>query len=130
MQVIESSPGLFTTQYGGGPAVAMNNGVSFNSAANPIARGGVVSFWGTGQGAVSPPGQDGEAISGWKSLSLNPKVSIGGVDAQLQFIGLTYTGIIQVNAFVPGNAPTGDNVEVILTIGNASSRKGVTISVK
>jgi len=130
VQVIESSPGLFTTQYGGGPAVAVNNGGDFNSTANPVARGEVVSLWGTGQGAVSPAGQDGETISGWKTLKLSPKVSIGGVDAQLQFIGLTYTGIIQVNAWVPGNAPAGDNVEVILTIGNSSSRKGVTISVK
>jgi uncharacterized protein (TIGR03437 family) len=37
--------------------------------------------------------------------------------------------VIQVNAFVPDNAPTGQ-VEVVLTIGSANSRKGVTIWVK
>jgi len=37
--------------------------------------------------------------------------------------------VIQVNAFVPDNVPTGQ-AEVVLTIGNAVSRKGVTIWVK
>jgi uncharacterized protein (TIGR03437 family) len=129
LTVADSSPGIFTSQYGAGPAVAVNDGISFNSAANPVARNGMISFWATGQGAVSPAGQDGESITGWKDLTLSRKVTVGGVDAQVQFIGLIYTGEIQVNAIVPANAPTGD-AEVVLTIGNAASRKGVTISVK
>ncbi len=129
LTVTDSSPGIFTSQYGGGPAVSVNTDYTFNSAANPVARGGVISFWGTGQGAVTPAGQDGEVVSGYKNLVLTPKVTIGGVDAQIQFVGLTYTGVIQVNAFVPDSAPTGQ-AEVVLTIGNAASRKGVTIWVK
>jgi uncharacterized protein (TIGR03437 family) len=94
-----------------------------------VARGGVISFWGTGQGAVTPAGQDGEVVSGYKNLVLTPKVTIGGVNAQVQFAGLTYTGVIQVNAFVPDTVPAGQ-AEVVLTIGNTASRKGVTIWVK
>ena len=47
-----------------------------------MARGGAIAFWATGQGPVTPGGQDGEAISGWKALMLPSKVTIGGVDAQ------------------------------------------------
>jgi uncharacterized protein (TIGR03437 family) len=129
LAVTDSSPGIFTSQYGGGPAAAVNPDGSYNSPSNPIARGAAISFWGTGQGLVTPGGQDGEVISGYKTLTLTPKVTIGGVNADLPFAGLTYTGVIQVNATVPTNAPTG-NAEVILTIGNTSSRKGVTIAVK
>jgi uncharacterized protein (TIGR03437 family) len=37
--------------------------------------------------------------------------------------------VIQVNAVIPATVPAGDN-ELILTIGNSVSRKGVTIPVK
>jgi uncharacterized protein (TIGR03437 family) len=129
LAVTDSTPGIFTSQYGGGPAVAVNTDYTFNSQANAVARGGVISFWGTGQGAVTPVGQDGETISGYKNLVLTPKVTIGGVNAQIQFAGLVYTGVLQVNAIIPDNAPTGQ-VEVVLTIGSNSSRKGVMIFVK
>ena len=36
---------------------------------------------------------------------LNSEVTIGGVDAQVTFIGLLYTGVIQVNAVIPADAP-------------------------
>ena len=130
LAVTDSSPGIFTWDTGPGPAVIVaNGGASVNPRTNPIARGSVVAFWATGQGAVSPGGQDGEAISGSKSLMLPYKVTIGGVDAPVQFIGLLYTGVIQINATVPASAPAGD-VELILTIGNTSSRKGVTVTVQ
>ena len=130
LAVTASGPGIFTWETGPGPAVIVaNGGASVNPKTNPVARGGVIAFWATGQGPVSPDGQDGEAISGSKKLMLTYKVTIGGVDAQVTFIGLLYTGVIQVNAVIPANAPAGDD-ELILTIGNSVSRKGVTIPVK
>jgi uncharacterized protein (TIGR03437 family) len=107
----------------------VNNDYTFNSSKNAVARGGWVEFWATGQGLVEPAGQDGEPISGWKNLKLPVKVTIGGVDAKVLWSGLIYTGEIQVNVEVPSNAPTGD-AELILTVGTASSRKGVTVAVK
>ena len=88
-----------------------------------------MEFWGTGQGQVSPTGQDGEAISGFKSVAQPVRVTIGGVPADILFAGLTYTGVVQVNVKVPENVTPGD-AELILTIGNGSSRKGVTVAVK
>lgn len=125
----KSAPGIFTKQYGAGPAWAVNNDAQFNSSTTPVARGGWIEFWATGQGAVDPGGQDGETVSGWKTLKLPVKVAIGGVDAQVLWSGLIYTGEIQVNVVVPASAPTGD-VELIVTIDNVASRKGVTVSVK
>jgi uncharacterized protein (TIGR03437 family) len=129
LALTDSAPGIFTQQYGAGQAWAVNNDYQFNSAANPVARGGWVSFWATGQGAVEPAGQDGEVLATWKTVKLPVKVTIGGVEAQVLWSGLIYTGEIQVNAAIPSSAPTGD-VELIVSVGNVSSRKGVTLAVK
>jgi uncharacterized protein (TIGR03437 family) len=125
----DAAPGIFTQQYGPGQIWAVNNDGSFNSASNPVARGGWVSVWATGQGLVDPPGQDGEAITVPKNVKLPVKVSIGGVDAQVLGAVLIYTGEIQVNVLIPGAAPTGD-VPLVLTVGTASSRKDATIAIK
>jgi uncharacterized protein (TIGR03437 family) len=129
LAVTDSAPGIFTQQYGPGQAWAVNNDGSFNSAGKPVARGGWISFWATGQGLVDPAGQDGEAISGWKNLRLPVKVSVGGIDTQVLWNGLIYTGEIQVNAMIPSGAPTGD-LPLVLTIGTAASRKDVMIAIK
>ncbi|MCZ6750948.1 MAG: hypothetical protein O7E51_03875, partial [Acidobacteria bacterium] len=59
-----------------------------------------------------------------------PAVTIGGVDVLPSFSGLTsFVGLYQVNVQVPSNAPTGEAVEVVLTIGGVSSNT-VTIAVE
>lgn len=125
----DSAPGIFTQAYGPGQAWAVNNDGNFNAAKTPVTRGGWISFWGTGQGLVTPAGQDGEAILVPKNIVLPVKVSIGGIDAQILGAVLLYTGEVQVNVVIPGNAPTGD-VPLVLTIGTNSSRKDATIAVK
>jgi uncharacterized protein (TIGR03437 family) len=130
LALTDASPGIFTKAYGAGQAWAVNNDGTFNDSSNPVARGGYVSFWATGQGLVNPAGVDGEIVSGFKNIVLPVKVTIGGLDAQILGAGvLIYTGEIQVNAMIPSGSGTGD-VPLILTIGTASSRKDVTIAVK
>ena len=62
---------------------------------------------------------------------MTPTVTIGGVPASVSFSGLApgYFGLYQVNAQVPANAPTGNAVPVVLTIGGVSSNT-VTIAVQ
>lgn len=125
----DSAPGIFTQQYGPGQIWAVNNDGSFNSARHPVARGGWVSFWATGQGLVDPAGQDGEVIAVPKNVKLPVKVSVGGIDWPILAALLIYTGEIQVNVVIPSDAPTGD-VPLVLTIGTASGRKDATIAIK
>ena len=126
----DAAPGIFTQAYGPGQIWAVNPDNSFNSASNPVARGGYVSIWATGQGLVNPAGVDGEAIPVAKNINLPVKVSIGGIDAQVLGAVLIYTGEIQANVVIPGNAPTGSAVPLVLTIGTASSRTDATIAIK
>lgn len=129
LAVTDAAPGIFTQAYGPGQIWATNPDYSFNSATNPVARGGYVSIWATGQGLVKPAGVDGEAITVAKDIQLPVKVSIGGIDATVLGAVLIYTGEIQVNVSIPAGAPTGA-VPLILTIGTASSRKDATIAIK
>ncbi len=57
-------------------------------------------------------------------------MTIGGVPVLPSFSGLTsFVGLYQVNVQVPSEAPTGDAVEVVLSIGGVTSN-AVTIAVE
>ena len=59
-------------------------------------------------------------------------ISLGGArvgDTDVLFANLVYTGVLQVNVKVPP-VISGRSVEILLTIGGAVSRRGVTVSVK
>ena len=51
-------------------------------------------------------------------------------DENIVFKGLVYSGELQLNIRIPDNAPTGNSVPLILTIGNAFSRADATIAIK
>ena len=129
LAVTGAAPGIFTQAYGPGQIWAVNPDGTFNAAPNPVARGGYVSVWATGQGLVSPAGVDGEVITTAKSIQLPVKATVGGIDAQVVAV-LNYTGEIQANVSIPGGAPTGSAVPLVLTIGTASSRNDATIAIK
>jgi uncharacterized protein (TIGR03437 family) len=129
-----SAPGLFTAATNGvGQVLAANQDGTLNSAANPARRGSIVTFYGTGAGQLSPGGVDG-AIIGLPLPVLTQPVSvrIGGKPAQLPYAGpapFEVSGVLQVNAMVPLDAPSGDD-SVYLVIGLNSSPMGVSVAVQ
>ena len=58
-------------------------------------------------------------------------VSIGGLTADIQYAGAApgYAGLMQLNAWVPTAAPSGD-VPVVVSIGGVSSQTGVTLAIR
>ena len=114
--VAAAAPGIFTAGNGTGQAAVVNQDGSINSAANPAARGSVVSFYATGQG--SGPG----AVS----------LTIGNYPAQLLYAGPApgFPGLMQINAQIPGGFLAPGVQPVALAIGSASSQSGVTIAVQ
>ena len=85
----------------------------------------------TGLGDVTNRPASGAVTSGLSETIAKPTVTIGGVSAPLSFSGLAFffVGLYQVNVQVPANAPVGDTVQVVLTIGGVSSNS-VTIAVQ
>jgi uncharacterized protein (TIGR03437 family) len=110
-----AAPGIFTDQ-----GVA----VPFGSAT----RGQVVTLYVTGAGAVTPAIATGAAPPSQTALSHLPaplqqvSVSVGGVNAPIQFVGIPagLVGVVQINYQAPLAAPVGPQ-SVVVTVGGASS---------
>jgi len=132
--VAPAAPSIFTLDATGqGQAAVLNQNNSVNSQTNPAIVGSVIQIYATGAGLTSPPGITGEVTQGDSKRPVLPvTVTIGGLDAQVQFAGAApgeVSGLFQVNALVPRVAP-GPAVPIVLTVGLAHSQNGVTIAVK
>lgn len=132
-----ATPALFTASAtGAGPAAALNQDGSVNSASNPALPGTVVQFFGTGFGAVTEPVLPGELFSPAKLSPLgNPaSLRIGGQSAELRYAGGApgqLSGVYQLNATVPLSAASGPQVVVLTVAGQeAISSAPVTIHVR
>ncbi|MGB6942298.1 MAG: IPT/TIG domain-containing protein [Bryobacteraceae bacterium] len=113
--VVASAPGIFTVSGGVGQAAANNQDGSLNSAANPAARGSVVSLYATGQGPSTS----------------NVTLSIAGYNAPILYAGSApgFPGLMQINAQIPsGFLPPGVQ-PVLLTVNGVASQSGVTIAI-
>jgi len=135
---VAADPAIFSaTSTGTGQAAILNQDGSYNSAANPAAAGTIITFFGTGEGVLTPAGQDGRIETG--GLATIPKPSLPvtvtfGTTAspQIAYAGVApdeVDGLLQVNAQVPSGLTPG-NVPIFLTIGKTTSPKGLTIAVK
>jgi uncharacterized protein (TIGR03437 family) len=133
--VVAAVPGLFTNDASGkGQVAALNQDFSRNTSANPIARGSIIVLYGTGEGATTPAGVDGQINNTVfpKPVAQPIKITIGGIDAPIAYFGAApglVSGVFQANVTVP-NGVTPGNVPVVVTVGTASSATGATIAVK
>ncbi len=127
-----AAPGVFIL--GGTQGAILNQDGIVNSAANPAARGSIVSIYATGEGQTSPPGIDGKFAS-----SILPKpllavsARIGGVPATVPYAGAApgnIAGLMQINAKIPDGVPPGSAVAVQISIGTSLSKSGATLAVR
>jgi uncharacterized protein (TIGR03437 family) len=121
------APALFTSnQTGAGHAAAVNvaDG-TVNAATNPVAVGGYISIYATGEGQTLPSGVDGKL--GGSAPIVPVKVTIGGIPATVQYAagapGLV-AGVLQVNVRIPVGVEPGGYVPVVLQVGDASTSSG------
>ncbi len=118
--VVEAVPGLFSINSSGtGPGAFLNENNSVNTAANPLERGKIAIFYGTGEGQTTPGG-----VSGLPATTIFPKpvlpvtVTIGGKSAEVLYYGAApymVAGVIQINARVPTDIAAG-NAEVVMKV--------------
>jgi uncharacterized protein (TIGR03437 family) len=113
------SPGIFQVE--GNRAVAQNQDGTVNSPQNPAVVGTVAVIYFTGIGYISGA-PIGEPAPDFPMPSSYPaSATIGGVKAEILFVGITpgSIGLGQANIRVPG-LPSGEH-PVVLTIGGAQS---------
>ncbi len=129
LPIVDADPGIFSVGGGTGPAAVLNQDGSYNSPGNPAARGTLVQVFATGEGVVlTPNGVDGRIETG--PLPSIPKPSLpirlyfgGDGSLEVPYVGVApglVDGLLQINARIPDDAPTG-NVELVLQVGTRSS---------
>ena len=133
LALASSSPGVFTLSSNGrGPAVALNEDGSLNSAPSPAAPGSLITFYATGEGLTNPPGVDGRLGAGSPPQPIAAvNVTIGGKSATIRYAGGVpgqVAGLMEVKVVVPAGIPPDGSVPLILTVGAVSSRAGVTVA--
>jgi uncharacterized protein (TIGR03437 family) len=108
--ITSASPGLFLTDAAGDPAVIHSNGQPV-SVASPATGGEAVEIFATGLGPVTNTPADNAAAptDPLAKDTITPRVTIGGVDAEVQFAGLApgFAGLNQLNVVVPKGLPPG-----------------------
>jgi uncharacterized protein (TIGR03437 family) len=118
------SPGLFTlSATGSGQVAALNEDNSVNSPANPLTRGRIIQIFGTGQGLVTNPPDDGVPATGGSLTPLAPKVLIGSVnadDSDIVYSGLApgLVGVWQINIRVSTTITAGAAVPLTVSLNS------------
>jgi uncharacterized protein (TIGR03437 family) len=106
------SPALFTYQSGTTSyVVAIHLDGTLVGPTGPSSRpavpGELIEIYGTGFGPANPAAPTAQLVSQAAPLSLPATVTIGGVNAQVQWAGLVSSGLYQLNVQIP-NGATGD----------------------
>ncbi len=133
--VVSAAPGLATAdQSGSGPGAILNQDSSVNTAANPAARGSIISLFGTGEGLVSPQLLSGGlSISTPYSTTVAPvTATIGGQPAEVTYAGsapLAPVGVFQINVKIPAAVSPGAAPDIV-SVGGIPTTKSVTVAVR
>lgn len=113
-------------------AIAQDAGYHLITSSNPARRGDSIMLYTNGLGLVSNQPASGELTPNKGTLSeakVQPTVTIGNVNAPVQFSGLTpdSIGLFQINIQVPQNAPTGLQPVVITQNGVSSQSANLPV---
>jgi uncharacterized protein (TIGR03437 family) len=129
-----TAPGVFSINSSGtGQGAVLNQDFSANSASNPAVAGSVIQIYCTGLGAVNPTlaaGSPGATSAPFNLTTVNPTVTINGVNAPVQFSAVApgFVGLYQVNAQVPAGV-SSSAASLQVSAGGVASNT-VTIAVQ
>lgn len=129
------APAIFSqNSEGSGQGAILDTSYQLVDVSNPATAGVTyIQIYCTGLGPVSNQPQSGYPASSSQlaETPTTPMVSVGNIPAHVFFSGLApgYVGLYQVNAQVPGGAPSGSAVPVVISMGGVTSN-AVTIAVQ
>ncbi len=126
LPVADYNPGVFFSWLGDKPyAVAAADGGSVRGPTSPLERGSAARIFATGIGLAA--GDQPDWIAGRTAeLREMPRVSFGGKQAKVLSAGNCpgfTAGLSRIDVEVPADAPTGDAVELVLSIGSRTGNK-------
>jgi uncharacterized protein (TIGR03437 family) len=117
-----ANPAIFTvSNQPTGPAIALNQDGTLNSAANPAPAGSIVVLYATGTGQTAPPGLDGDEPpdAALPVPKLPVLVTIGSENAEIFYAGDApgFVGLTQLNIGVPKSIVGGGAQPITLEVG-------------
>jgi uncharacterized protein (TIGR03437 family) len=124
------SPGIFALNGRGFAANFPDNQLAWPVGAvaglttHPAKAGGVLVIYCTGLGPLDSPVADGQnSIDKIRNTVTKPIVTIGGINAQVTFSGLTpqFVGTYQLNIVVPDGVTPGGNVPLQIQMGGITT---------
>jgi len=150
-QVSAAAPGIFTTQFGIGQAIAYGNSDGIIAAPAGSIPGltthpakpndpGTLVILATGLGPVDSTVKTGDVPSVITSKTLTtPVVMVGGKQAQVVFSGLVgrdgtgkafgFVGVYQLNVILAADTPTGPAIPLQIVMNGITTSDKVTIAV-
>ena len=135
--VAAAQPGIYTQdQSGKGPGVVVDANTGLEVMAASAAHvGDTLVIYCNGLGATNPAvptGTPAPSVEPFARTTNEVTVSIGGVNAPVNFAGLApgFPDLYQVNAVVPAGVAAGSAVPLVLTVAGQSSLASVTIAVQ
>jgi uncharacterized protein (TIGR03437 family) len=133
VSVAAAAPGIFTIDgSGSGPAAALNQDGSANSAANPAAAGSVITIFFTGGGQTNPPGATGAVSAAPAPLLGSMTAAVGGKTAAILYSGAApglVSGVQQMNLQLASDTPSGAQ-PITISAASIASPAGPTIAVR
>jgi uncharacterized protein (TIGR03437 family) len=98
------------------------------AGATPAQPGEVISLYGTGFGPTNPATPAGQVVTTPAALANPVQITIGGLNAPVQFAGITAAGLYQFNVTVP--QLSSGNAAVVASIGGLQTQNGVSIAIQ
>jgi len=106
--------------------------LTLNQTGSGAARGGLLTFYATGEGLAEPALVEGRlADAPYPAPAAAVAVSIDGQAAEITAMGVAASspGVLQVTVRIPAQTAAGP-VPLILSVGGVASQSGVTVLVR
>lgn len=117
VSITDVAPAIFMDQQGKGPAVVLNADGTRNTAANPAKKGSSITFFVAGEGIPGTLGIDGRlAAAPFQTPAQPVVVGVNNAGVTTLYAGAApgYAGMMQVNAQLDANEPSGALPLVVL----------------
>ena len=112
--IAPTQPGVFIA---GENAAILDASFHLVTPQNPARPGDTIQIFCTGLGTVEQQVETGAPAPSFSTVQLPVTVTIGGINAPVDFQGLApgFVGLYQVNAVVPAGVEPGDAIPLVLT---------------
>jgi uncharacterized protein (TIGR03437 family) len=118
-----------TGAYGGGTYDLVGPSGTFSFNTRPVNPGETLTLYGVGFGPTTPHVPAGQAFSGTAPTNTPVTITIGSVNANVSFAGITEAGLYQFNLTVPPNTGSGDQ-PLQATVNGVQSPAGPVVTVQ